>query len=307
MNDIDTIKTMLMDISSKLDISCKDISLKEWINTWYKKYKLPKCKPSTLYQYRLNLKYIPLDMLYQNINSITSSQVEQLILDLKHCSRQAQKVYKYLKDIFNKAELNGYLNKNIFDLMTVPVYESKTVKYLSSEQIVKFKYYLKATNNKYADFYLILLYTGVRCGELLALNGNDIDIVNNCIRINKTVSMSVVQNSTKSRSSMRVIPILKPIKQILTKYSKIKGRIFNISDSVLSYHFHRTANFIDKELTIHSLRHTFATMCLRFGISKKQIQQWLGHSRYVITMNIYAHVDKEFEKKNIDLFNSHFA
>ena len=58
-----------------------------------------------------------------------------------------------------------------------------------------------------------------------------------------------------------------------------------------------------KGYTIHSLRHTFATRGQELGITPKQMQQWLGHSTVEITLNIYTHINKDFEQKQIALIN----
>ena len=58
-------------------------------------------------------------------------------------------------------------------------------------------------------------------------------------------------------------------------------------------------------ISIHSLRHTFATRCAEAGVPPKVVQQWLGHSTLEMTMNVYTHVNRDFEREmtnKVDLY-----
>ena len=59
-------------------------------------------------------------------------------------------------------------------------------------------------------------------------------------------------------------------------------------------------------ISIHSLRHTFATRCAEAGITAKMVQHWLGHSTLDMTLNIYTHVNADFERKETAKFDTYF-
>ena len=59
-----------------------------------------------------------------------------------------------------------------------------------------------------------------------------------------------------------------------------------------------------RRIRFHDLRHSCASLLLSNGISMKQIQEWLGHSNYATTANIYAHLDSESKQASADAINS---
>ena len=56
----------------------------------------------------------------------------------------------------------------------------------------------------------------------------------------------------------------------------------------------------------HTLRHTFATRCAEAGIAVKVVQKWLGHSTVQMTLNVYTHVNPDFEAEMVEKFDTHF-
>lgn len=59
-------------------------------------------------------------------------------------------------------------------------------------------------------------------------------------------------------------------------------------------------------ISTHSLRHTFATRCAESGVTAKTVQQWLGHKTLEMTLNVYTHVNSDFEKKETIKFDTYF-
>jgi integrase len=147
---------------------------------------------------------------------------------------------------------------------------------------------------------LICLYTGLRVGELLALEWADINFSKNELNISKTCydkGKSRITTTPKTTSSVRVIPIPKQLVPILNQLKKRRESQYVISEngtyiSIRSYQ--RSFELLLKRLGIphqgfHSLRHTFATRALECGMDVKTLSEILGHKNATVTLNRYAH------------------
>ena len=131
----------------------------------------------------------------------------------------------------------------------------------------------------------------------------------------------------KSYNSHRKIPVISILKEELLKYKRQIMENLNITDESeldnesifrtklgnisADYLRHRLNNVLRKynlrKVTVHELRHTFATRCLESGIDMKTLQMLLGHADYSTTANIYAHVLAD--RKNMELlkYNRYMA
>ena len=155
---------------------------------------------------------------------------------------------------------------------------------------------------------LMCLYTGLRIGELLALEWSDVNFEKQELYVRKTCYDRVgerVISSPKTKSSVRIIPIPKQIIPALTKL-KVTGMCqYVISDhgqyvSIRSYQ--RSFALLLKKLCIphrgfHALRHTFATRALECGMDVRTLAEILGHKNPTVTLNRYAHSLMEHKRE----------
>ena len=170
------------------------------------------------------------------------------------------------------------------------------------------KQFVKACqNSKYGDFYLILLYQGMRRGELLALETKDIDFTNNKLTISKSIDEKGNTTTPKTQSSIRTIPIFKNALKIFNKYKNKKNKLFEISRSPIQNEFQSIMNELKfEDFTIHSLRHTFITRWTEKGAPSKLIQKWVGHSNNNITEKVYTKINNDFETEFVSKFDTDF-
>jgi integrase len=147
---------------------------------------------------------------------------------------------------------------------------------------------------------VICMYTGLRIGELLALEFSDIDFDKSLIHITKTCHDSKngrVIDRPKTESSVRIVPLSKPVLRLIKEIKKDSKCNYLIADgdkpvSVRSYQ--RSFELLLKKLKIshkgfHSLRHTFATRALECGMDVRTLSEILGHKNTNITLNRYVH------------------
>lgn len=153
----------------------------------------------------------------------------------------------------------------------------------------------------------LMMETGMRVGETLALKWDDILWSKRAIRINKTMvriankKTMVLQDGAKSKSSNRIIPMSNAARQILeeiwNKSYEQGAFIFRsksgepITYEALRYNVRKVCEFVNVPyLGQHAFRHTFATNCYNRGCDVKILSKLLGHSDVTITYNVYIHL-----------------
>ena len=167
--------------------------------------------------------------------------------------------------------------------------------------------------------------------EALGLKWDAIDFQNNTITIRHTVTscnldgkhIQIAQDTTKTKSSMRTLPLVPAFKEKLLKlkeqqeeYRRVCGRCYNKKyleyicvdemGTLISPHY-LTSSFpklLEKNnlrhIRFHDLRHSCASLLLANGVPMKQIQEWLGHSDFSTTANVYAHLDYNSKLSSAD-------
>ncbi|HEM5055251.1 TPA: tyrosine-type recombinase/integrase [Streptococcus suis] len=204
----------------------------------------------------------------------------------------------------------------------------KKVKHFENQDLKKFLDYLggldlaKYRNLYEATLYKLLLATGCRINEALALSWSDIDLENATISITKTLNHLGRINSPKSKASYRDIDIdqetitmLKAyqLRQIQEAWKLGQTETVVFSDFINDYpknktlatrlrtHFKRAGV---SNIGFHGFRHTHASLLLNSGIPYKELQHRLGHSTLSMTMDIYSHLSKENAKKAVSFYET---
>lgn len=172
---------------------------------------------------------------------------------------------------------------------------------------------------------LIALYTGVRIGELCALNIDDFDIDMKKVTINKTMQrlqnkQSNGKNKTyisittpKTKNSIREIPIPDFIVERVLSIGYTSGSYILtglpnkfVEPRTMENRFNRLMRKLSiEDVSFHTLRHTFATRCVEVGVDIKTLSETLGHANVNITLNRYVHSSFEMKKKSLQKLNYH--
>ena len=207
-------------------------------------------------------------------------------------------------------------------------------KYYSKEELKQFLELVESEHDiKLTAMFRLLAYTGIRKGELQALNWDDIDFTNNMITVNKTLALNtekkVVVQTPKSKSSVRNISIDDQTANILKRWkinqrerflmigTRVKKHQPCFTDDITNSYLY--LNFMNanlkrickkhdfKEIKIHGFRHTHCSLLFESGFTIQEVQDRLGHSDLKTTMSIYAHVTEKQRDNMADKFAKFMA
>lgn len=296
--------------------------VKEWLNT--NKYL---CKESTYFKYQ---------QLFENhicpyFESIDLNEIDtQTIIDfLIHCIENGRKdgkgglsgsvhTIKYiLQSSITYGANIGYMEPINFRFK-VPNYKNECIETLTEEEQKSLENYIYQHFNLSTLGILLCLYTGLRIGEICALQWEDISLKESSIMVRKTVQRLPIKkvnakttlkiNPPKSKTSYRKVPIPHFICKHLEKYKQedlktflLTGNTHPLDPRTYQYRFNKYLKESNiRHVNFHALRHTFATRCIQTGIDVKTVSEILGHSNINITMNFYVYSSFDFKKEQIE-------
>lgn len=196
--------------------------------------------------------------------------------------------------------------------------EKKEMRVLSLDEQKQLVKYLLMDTDIYKLGVLVALYTGLRLGELCALNWDDIS--EDRIRICRTVQRlqkedgmgtELFTGAPKTKTSIRTIPIPSFLKKVILPFRKQELEqsrfLANYPNEIveprtMQYKFKKYLKEAEvNPANFHALRHTFATRCIERGFEVKTLSEILGHSNVQTTLNKYVHTSFALKQSNMDL------
>lgn len=285
------------------------------VRNWLEDYKANSVKPSTydrLYvTYETMCKYDIADI---PVVDLTTSDLQQYLNELVqkgYALSTIKKQYHLLSEYLDFAIMSGVITKPIHKGVKLPSesavkkHKKEVVTYTHDEE-ERLRRVLEQGDSPAYYAALIMLETGMRIGEALALQWGDIDWRRRSVRISKTIvrlgdsRRCYIQNDAKSHTSNRIIPLSKEAYRILDEMYR--------NDRYDNYVFHnKYGHYLSYETSRwwihkacdeagvpyygqHVFRHTFATNCYERGCDVKMLSRLLGHSDVTITYNVYIHL-----------------
>lgn len=307
--------------------SLKDSTFEKWEGIYRNYIKVNKglnnaklCDVDTMYMQKITTALL---------KKHTMSQVKHLNSCLTNCFRYAKSINKIK---YNPME--GIVYPKNHDII-----EEKE-NYISEDEQKRLITALEG--DKLQGIILIGLMCGVRLGEAMALQVNDIDFNNMNIKIKKSVKYvwtgernksgkKIYENKVtipKTKSSIREVPLpamIKPVLKELIKENmknKLKyGELYYDNKLIFckengDYLDNKKPNRhlkialkkakIDSDIHYHSLRHIFITNCLSKDINPRTVMDWVGHTDIKMTMLVYAEINKDKNKKEYEKINCMF-
>lgn len=192
--------------------------------------------------------------------------------------------------------------------------KAKEMLFWTKEEYLKFAEAIKDKPISYYAFQ-ILYWTGIRCGELLALTVEDFVFEKRTLRINKTyqvVKGKEMLTSPKTEKSNRIISLPQflcdEVQDYIDSLYKVRkdDRIFAVSKSYMHHEMDRGAKAAGvKRIRIHDLRHSSCALLINLGYSPVQIAQRLGHESVTITER-YSHLYPSVQRQMADQLDTAF-
>ena len=255
----------------------------------------------------------------KRVNDITAADIRQWQNELIKMGYSPT----YLKTINN--QLSAIFNYAVryYDLKSNPCAKAGSMGKSKAEEmdfwtVEEFRKFIDSVMNKRLSYmaFMTLYWTGMRLGELLALNPKDVDLEKRTISITKSyqrLGKNDVITPPKTPKSKRVITIPEflaaDIKDYMDSLYDLQedDRLFPITKYYLEHEMQRGIKESGvKRIRVHDLRHSHASMLIELGFSPLEIANRLGHEKVETTLNTYAHLYPNKQTKLAERLDSEY-
>lgn len=308
-------------------------TLEEWLIFWLSTYKKNVIKERTFDQYEsvIRVHIIPEFGSFKLVD-LKESQLQKFynrLLEDGLSARTIHVINTVLSSALKKAMKNRLILYNVCDGIELPKQVKKERRVLTTDEQKRLIKELK--KDEQGAMYIFALFTGLRRGEVLALQWDDVDLENGIIKVTKNLGRvktyvdsgdktKLIVSEPKTESSRRVIPIvdsLIPLLETQKKRTQEKNE-FNLVFPSEAGGYIDPGNYNRKFYKIvkraglpkanpHSLRHSFATRALEAGLDLKTTQELLGHASINITSDMYTHVLMQHKKHEVKKLGTVFS
>ncbi|EOH92891.1 hypothetical protein UAW_02932 [Enterococcus haemoperoxidus ATCC BAA-382] len=300
----------------------KEQMFHEYFKDWVKLYKVDAIRSITLQKYYVTEQKLQELVPNLKLKELDRYSYQQLLNDyaLTHEKQTTMDFHHQLKGAILDAVDEGIITQNPTRKIVIKgkTPRPKKAKFLNQFEVQALLKELDLTEDINWDYFILLVIkTGLRFSEALALTPLDFDFSKQKIIINKTWNYKKSNGSfqpTKNESSNRKIQIdwqlAMQFSQLINKKEQnkpifIKNRVFNSTINNRLKILCSRANI--PIITIHSLRHTHASLLLFAGVSIASVANRLGHSSMTTTQETYLHIIQELENQDNDKIIRHLS
>lgn len=298
----------------------KNITLGKYANLWLEAHKKGTVSHATEknYYYTINKHFDLIEDI--KLQDLTKTNIMVQINKPENTPEIKKHIIMTIKQILETAIDDGLVYRNVARSIKAPAAPTKEKRALTPAEKVAIK---KCDFTPMEKVYVDILYCcGLRRGELLALQRQDVDFITGNININKSLSFSGGSNikEPKSKAGRRAVPMPDWLAEELKAYIKTIDSMYLfhsqtgalISESTAKRMWNSIFNKINvamggtadiykqgvlieegihaTDITPHIFRHNYATMLFYSGMDLKEAQRLLGHSSIKITLEIYTHL-----------------
>ena len=307
-----------------------DMRFGDWLEYWYETHSKPKIRPTTQlgYESRIRLHIVP-EIGNIPLNKLTQNDLQQFYARLKKngrktlterfgeglSDRMVRMCHDTCRTALEKAVQDGLIRTNPAIGCKLPPKRAREMQVLDRDELQRFL--IQAQAEGYYELFLLDLATGLRRGELMALQWDDLDFETGVLNVNKQVYQvngELQFSEPKTKNSIRKIVLPPSVVEVLREYKKTVDSRWMFPSPVKEDR-PLTPGVVRKRLQLilehagckhvrfHDLRHTFATLALQNGMDVKTLSAMLGHVSAATTLDIYTHITDDMQRTaaaNID-------
>ena len=303
------------------------LSLGAWLEHWYQTYKKANLRPNTQmsYERRIYQHIIPALGGIQ-LDKLTTGDIQGFYTDLKKNGRllrtelygeglsdqTVRGIHTTLHAALDRAVEEKLLFRNPADNCKLPSAKAREMQVLTPEEIQRLL--IQAKEDGCYELLLLELATGLRRGEILALQWGDLNFRTGALRVERQVHRvkgELVVSPPKTKAGNRTILLPTPVLKVLKAYQKTVHSCWMFPSPVKEDSpmdpaavRKRLQTVLEraecKRLRFHDLRHTFATASLEHGMDIKTLSTIIGHVSSTTTLNTYTHVTDAMRQSAAD-------
>lgn len=307
-----------------------NMTVDAWFEYWISEIKGKTVRWSTLGSYKdrynKNIKEVIGKMIISEVKPMHCQNVLNIMDNNGYAGASMERTKVTLSAMFSDACENGLIPTNpVTKSVKCPKKKNVNTRVLTLDEQKKFLEAAKESINY--NHFLFILQTGIRSSELRGLKWSDIDFKNRIIHVRRNVTHDSNNNrfivgELKTSSGQRDIPMTQVSYDLLID---IKRKQINKKQKVVLFEFaehvflNRNGKLISnsnydryleklcvkagiEKISMHTLRHTFATRCIESGMKPKTLQKILGHANISMTMDLYVHVTEDEKEKEMKKF-----
>lgn len=298
---------------------------KIWLDEWFKNYIQPSSKKKTCERYsEIIEKHLKVKLGEYELDELTPLALQRYVTELLKggnivtgkglSANSVNGIITVIQNSLKLAYMLGEVKEYSANKIKRPKIKEKEVSCFTISEQKRIELAVLSGKKPKLFGIVLCLYTGLRIGELLALEWSDIDFQRGTIMVSKTChdgrgeneKLRRITDTPKTASSKRTIPMPKQLLPLLKekKRNSLSKYVIETTkgEAVRVNSYQRSFETLQKKLGIekkgfHSLRHTFATRALECGMDMKTLSEILGHKNATVTLNRYAHSLQEHKQE----------